>query len=378
MKYYVIAGEASGDLHASNLLREIAARDPEAQFRCWGGDLMEAQGGEIVKHYRDLAFMGFWEVATHLRIILKNIAFCKKDILNFRPDIVVLVDYPGFNLRIAEWAKRQDFKVIYYISPQIWAWKTRRVHKIKRSCDHVMPILPFEKDFYKKYDYDADFVGHPLLDAIDENIRESREVREFRADNNLDERPIIAILPGSRKQEIEKMLPTMLEVTKSYPQYQFVVSIVKWLPKELYIKYLQNHDVKTVTGSTYPLLLNAEAAMVTSGTATLETGILGTRQVVCYKGSDLSYRIAMAVVKDTIKYISLVNLVMDAPVVTELIQYDFTAERLKAEMDKILFDETVCRKMSEEYTQLLTRLGGRGASARAAEIVVNCAKNSEI
>lgn len=378
MKYYVIAGEASGDLHASNLLKEIKARDTEAQFRCWGGDLMEAQGGEIVKHYRDLAFMGFVEVALHLRTILKNIAFCKRDILEYRPDIVVLVDYPGFNLRIAEWAKQQGFKVIYYISPQIWAWKTGRVHKIKRSCNHVMPILPFEKDFYKKYDYDADFVGHPLLDAIDENIRESREVQEFRADNSLDERPIIAILPGSRKQEIVKMLPVMLEVTKSYPQYQFVVSTVKWLPKELYSKYLQNYEVKTVTGSTYPLLLNAEAAMVTSGTATLETGILGTRQVVCYKGSDLSYRIAMAVVKDTIKYISLVNLVMDAPVVTELIQYDFTAERLKAEMDKLLFDEEVRQKMSEEYAQLLTRLGGRGASARAAEIVINCAKNSEI
>ena len=377
MKYYVIAGEASGDLHASNLLKEIAVRDTTAQFRCWGGDRMAAQGGEIVKHYRDLAFMGFVEVAMHLRTILKNIAFCKKDILQYRPDIVVLVDYPGFNLRIAEWAKQQGFKVIYYISPQIWAWKTGRVHKIKRSCDHVMPILPFEKDFYKKYDYDADFVGHPLLDAIDENIRDSREVKEFRADNNLDGRPIIAILPGSRKQEIVKMLPVMLEVTKSYPQYQFVVSTVKWLPKELYSKYLQNYDVKTVSGSTYPLLLNAEAAMVTSGTATLETAILGTRQVVCYKGSALSYRIAMAVVKDTIKYISLVNLVMDAPVVTELIQYDFTAERVRAELDKLLNDETVRRRMSEQYTEMLTRLGGRGASARAAEIVVNCAKSSE-
>ena len=377
MKYYVIAGEASGDLHASNLLKEIKLRDTEAQFRCWGGDLMEAQGGEIVKHYRDLAFMGFVEVAMHLRTILKNIAFCKKDILQYRPDIVVLVDYPGFNLRIAEWAKQQGFKVIYYISPQIWAWKTGRVHKIKRSCDHVMPILPFEKDFYKKYDYEADFVGHPLLDAIDENIRENREVKEFRADNGLDERPIIAILPGSRKQEIVKMLPVMLEVTKSYPQYQFVVSTVKWLPKELYSKYLRGCDVKTVSGSAYPLLLNAEAALVTSGTATLETAILGTRQVVCYKGSALSYRIAMAVVKDTIKYISLVNLVMDAPVVTELIQYDFTAERVRAELDKLLTDEEVRSKMSEEYAQLLMRLGGRGASARAAEIVINCAKSSE-
>ena len=377
MKYYVIAGEASGDLHASNLLKEIAARDTEAKFRCWGGDLMAAQGGEIVKHYRDLAFMGFVEVAIHLRTILKNIAFCKKDILQYHPDIIVLVDYPGFNLRIAEWAKQQGFKVVYYISPQIWAWKTGRVHKIKRSCDHVMPILPFEKDFYKKYNYNADFVGHPLLDAIDKNIRESREVKEFRTDNGLDGRPIIAILPGSRKQEIVKMLPVMLEVTKSFPQYQFVVSTVKWLPKELYNKYLPGHNVKTVTGSTYPLLLNAEAALVTSGTATLETAILGTRQVVCYKGSALSYRIAMAVVKDTIKYISLVNLVMDAPVVTELIQHDFTVERVKEELDKLLTNETVRTKMAADYAEMLTRLGGRGASARAAEIVINCAKNSE-
>lgn len=377
MKYYVIAGEASGDLHASNLLKEIAIRDTTAQFRCWGGDLMEAQGATIVKHYRDLAFMGFVEVALHLRTILKNIAFCKKDILEYMPDIVVLVDYPGFNLRIAEWAKQKGFKVIYYISPQIWAWKTGRVHKIKRSCDHVMPILPFEKDFYKKYGYEADFVGHPLLDAIDENIRQSREVTDFRGNNGLDDRPIIAILPGSRKQEIEKMLPIMLEVTKDYPDYQFVVSTVKWLSKDLYIKHLKNYNVKTIEGSTYPLLLNAEAAMVTSGTATLETAILGTRQVVCYKGSDLSYRIAMAVVKDTIRYISLVNLVMDAPVVTELIQYDFTPKRLKAEMDKLLTDEVARQKMSEDYAQLLTRLGGRGASARAAEIVIECAKNSE-
>lgn len=377
MKYYVIAGEASGDLHASNLLKEIAIRDTTAQFRCWGGDLMEAQGATIVKHYRDLAFMGFVEVALHLRTILKNIAFCKKDILEYMPDIVVLVDYPGFNLRIAEWAKQKGFKVIYYISPQIWAWKTGRVHKIKRSCDHVMPILPFEKDFYKKYGYEADFVGHPLLDAIDENIRQSREVTDFRGNNGLDDRPIIAILPGSRKQEIEKMLPIMLEVTKDYPDYQFVVSTVKWLSKDLYIKHLKNYNVKTIEGSTYPLLLNAEAAMVTSGTATLETAILGTRQVVCYKGSDLSYRIAMAVVKDTIRYISLVNLVMDAPVVTELIQYDFTPKRLKAEMDKLLTDEVARQKMSEDYAQLLTRLGGRGASARAAEIVIKCAKNSE-
>lgn len=377
MKYYVIAGEASGDLHASNLLKEIAKQDSQAQFRCWGGDLMAAQGGEIVKHYRDLAFMGFVEVALHLRTILKNLSFCKKDILQFRPDVVVLVDYPGFNLRIADWAKSQGFKVVYYISPQIWAWKTGRVHKIKRCCDHVMPILPFEKDFYKKYGYEADFVGHPLLDAIDETIRESDDVKNFRQNNGLDERPIIAILPGSRKQEITKILPTMLQVVNDYPQYQFVVSKVKWLPKELYDTYMVRTGVKTVSGSAYPLVLNAEAALVTSGTATLETAILGTRQVVCYSTSAISYQIAKAVAKDTIRYISLVNLVMDAPVVTELIQQDLTKERLKVELDKILDDSVTKEKMTRDYEALLARLGGRGASSRAAEIVINCAKNSE-
>ena len=375
MKYYIIAGEASGDLHASNLMREINRRDPDAEYRCWGGDLMEAQGGTIVKHYRDLAFMGFWEVATHLRIILKNISFCKQDILQYQPDILIMVDYPGFNLRIAEWAKQQGFKIIYYISPQIWAWKTGRVHKIKRTCDHVMPILPFEKDFYKKYGYEADYVGHPLLDAIGPDIRESEEVRGFRIRNGLDERPIIAILPGSRTQEITRILPVMLEVVRDFPDYQFVVSTVKWLPEKLYADILRGHDVKCALSQTYPLVLNAEAAIVTSGTATLETAILGTRQVVCYRTSGLSYRIAKAVAKDTIKYISLVNLVLDKPAVTELIQHDLTHQRLRAEVEKLLHDADTRQRMAADYEELLTRLGGRGASARAAEIVIDCAKN---
>lgn len=374
MKYYIIAGEASGDLHAANLMKEINKLDASADYRCWGGDLMEAQGGHIVKHYKDLAFMGFWEVATHLRTILRNISFCKKDILEYAPDVIVMVDYPGFNLRIAEWAKEQGFRIVYYISPQIWAWKTGRVHKIKRTCDHVMPILPFEKDFYARYGYHADFVGHPLLDAIDENIRESDEVRNFRRNNGLDERPIIAILPGSRKQEITKILPLMLQVVDDYPDYQFVMSAVKWLPKELYDKYLKGKNVKVALSQTYPLLLNAEAALVTSGTATLETAILRTRQVVCYKTSTLSYQIAKRVAKDTIKYISLVNLILDKPAVTELIQHDLNRERLKAELDLILFDEAKKSKMSSDYEALFSALGKTGASARAAEIVTKCAK----
>ena len=375
MKYYVIAGEASGDLHASNLMREINRLDPAAEYRCWGGDLMEAQGGTIVKHYRDLAFMGFWEVATHLRIILKNISFCKQDILDYQPDIIIMVDYPGFNLRIAEWAKQQGFKIIYYISPQIWAWKTGRVHKIKRTCDHVMPILPFEKEFYARYGYTADYVGHPLLDAIGADIRDSEPVRNFRAINGLDDRPIIAILPGSRKQEITKILPVMLEIVDDFPEYQFVVSTVKWLPEKLYADILRGHNVKCALSQTYPLVLNAEVAVVTSGTATLETAILGTRQVVCYKTSGLSYQIAKAVAKDTIKYISLVNLVLDKPAVTELIQHDLTHLKLRAEVEKLLHDEATRQRISDDYRELLGRLGGRGASARAAVIVVDCAKN---
>jgi lipid-A-disaccharide synthase len=374
MKYYVIAGEASGDLHASNLMREINRLD-DAEWRCWGGDLMEAQGGHLVKHYKDLAFMGFWEVATHLRIILRNIKICKKDILAYRPDILVLVDYPGFNLRIAEWAKQQGFKVVYYISPQIWAWKTGRVHKIKRVCDHVMPILPFEKQFYAKYGYHADYVGHPLLDAIPEDISDSPAVRDFRKVNGLDGRPIIAILPGSRRQEILRILPVMLRVVEHYPDYQFVVSTVKWLPEKLYADILRGYDVKCVLSQTYPLVLNAEAALVTSGTATLETGILGTRQVVCYKTSGLSYRIARAVAKDTIRFISLVNLILDRPAVTELIQHDLTVDKLRHELDLLLYDEATRRRISADYAELVQRLGGRGASARAAQIVLDCAKN---
>ena len=375
MKYYIIAGEASGDLHASNLMKQLKLLDVGAKFRCWGGDLMAEQGGHIIKHYKDLAFMGFWEVATHLRIILQNIKFCKSDILSYQPDVIVLVDYPGFNLRIAEWAKKQGFKVVYYISPQIWAWKTGRVHKIKRSCDHVMPILPFEQDFYARYGYRADFVGHPLLDAIDVDIRSQEEVRNFRENHHLDQRPIIAILPGSRKQEIIKILPTMLKLIPLYPNYQFVISTVKWLPKSLYLQFLKDTSIPMVEGQTYALLLNSTAAVVTSGTATLETAILGTREVVCYKTSYLSYRIAKAVAKNTIRFISLVNLILDKPAVTELIQYDFTVENLKIELDKLLNDNKVQQKMADDYADLITKLGGRGASERAAKIVVDCAKS---
>src|SRR5574344_2262292 len=369
MKYYIIAGEASGDLHAANLMKEIKLQDPEADFRCWGGDLMEQQGGDIVKHYKDLAFMGFWEVATNLNTILRNMKICKIDILLYEPDVVILVDYPGFNLRIAEFAKENNFRVVYYSSPQMWAWKTGRIHKIKKVVDRMMTILPFEKAFYAKYDYEADYVGHPLLDAVSNDIKQREEVINFRSINHLDDRPIIALLPGSRKQEIVKILPVMLQMIDQYPDYQFVVSVVPWLPIALYDDFLKEKNVSTVVSQTYPLVLNAELALVTSGTATLETAILGTPQVVCYSTSALSYRIAKSLVKD-VKYISLVNLVLDKMAVTELIQQDLNRNKLKVEMDKLLFDEAAKRQLSEDYQLLLEKLGNEGASKRAAAIVV--------
>ncbi|MEG1555500.1 MAG: lipid-A-disaccharide synthase [Bacteroidales bacterium] len=368
MKYYIIAGEASGDLHASNLMKAIKKKDINADFRCWGGDLMEAAGGEIIKHYRELAFMGFWEVATHLKTILRNLAVCKVDILLYEPDMVILVDYPGFNLRIAKFAKENKIKVIYYISPQIWAWKKNRIHKIKKYVDEMIVILPFEKEFYEKYRVPVHFVGHPLLDAIDKDIKQSEAVTQFRQIHNLDDRDIIAILPGSRKQEISKIFPIMLQVTTQYPQYQFIVSGVDWQPRELYDKILEKKMIPIVFDQTYPLLLNAKAALVTSGTATLETALLGVPQVVCYKGSAFSYHIAKHLIKG-INYISLVNLIMDKPVVTELIQHDLNKKRLTEELEKIVCNEKNIKRIKDEYTMLHHLLGNSNASAEAAEIV---------
>lgn len=376
MKYYIIAGEASGDLHASNLMKEIKANDPAADFRCWGGDRMAEQGGVIVKHYKDLAFMGFWEVATHLSTILKNFKNCKSDLLNYSPDVLILVDYPGFNMRIAQFAKKNGIKVVYYISPQVWAWKTGRIRQIKRDVERMITILPFEKPFYAKYHYDADYVGHPLLDAIDVHLAESEEVRSFRQRHRLNEKPIIAILPGSRKQELVKIMPLMLEVIDSFPDYQFVMSQVTWLPQELYTSLIKDKKVTLVQNETYALLLNAEAAMVTSGTATLETAILGIRQVVCYKTSTVSYHIAKTVAKDIIKYISLVNLILDKPAVTELIQDDLNPERLEKELNDILNNHHTIEQMQNDYAHLLDVLGNRGASKRAAAIVEQVVKNS--
>lgn len=374
MKYYIVAGEASGDLHGSNLMKALKERDGEADFRFWGGDLMQSVGGELIKHYKEMAFMGFFEVATHLRQVLNNIKVCEVDILLYEPDVLILIDYPGFNLRIAEFAHEHGIKVIYYISPQVWAWKKNRIHKIKRCVDEMIVILPFEKEFYEKHQVPVHFVGHPLLDAIDKDIRESEAVTDFRQRNNLDEREIVAILPGSRKQEIDKMLPVMLEVATQYPQYQFIVSGVNWQPQTLYEKYLKKTNIKIVYDQTYPLLLNAKSALVTSGTATLETALLGTPQVVCYKGSAISYIIAKHLIKG-ISYISLVNLILDKPAVVELIQYDMNAKRLSEEFEKITFDEQNIQRMKADYANLHHLLADSHASANAAEVITKFTKS---
>ncbi|MBK8873876.1 MAG: lipid-A-disaccharide synthase [Bacteroidetes bacterium] len=366
MKYYVIAGEASGDLHASNLIKHLKNKDAGFTCRAWGGDLMKEQGVDLVKHYRDLAFMGFIEVVANLRTILRNIDFCKKDILAYKPDVLILVDYPGFNLRIADFAAKNGIHVIYYISPQIWAWKQSRIHQIKRNVNRMIVILPFEKDFYRKHDFNVDFVGHPLLDAISNRARDEN-ANSFKSLNKLSDKPIIALLPGSRKQEIKTMLPLMLSVRNQFPDYQFVIGAAPSLEESFYKDITGNSDISIVFGQTYPLLENAYAAPVTSGTATLETALFGVPEVVCYKGSLISYHIARQLIK--IKYISLVNLIMDREVVTELIQDDLNPARIKEELTRITLDETGRNRMLQDYESLKQKLGGTGASERAANLI---------
>ena len=367
MKYYIIAGEASGDLHASNLMKSILKKDSTAEFRFWGGDLMtEVAGFPPVKHYRDLAFMGFLEVAKNLTTILKNIKFCKEDIQKNKPDVLILVDYPGFNLRIAEFAKSLGIKVIYYISPQLWAWKEGRVEKIRKFVDEMLVILPFEKDFYKKHEVDAHFVGHPLLDAI--SALKEIDIDQFKAENNLNQKEIIALLPGSREQEVTKMLELMLSVRPNFQEYQFVIAGAPSLPKEFYQKFV-DENVHFVSNKTYDLLRCSKAALVTSGTATLETALLNIPEVVCYRSSRISYEIGKRVVKN-IKYISLVNLIMDQEIVTELIQSDLNTKNLVKELELIL-EGNSREKMLHNFELLREKLGGKGASDLAAEIIIN-------
>ena len=368
MKYYIIAGEASGDLHAANLMKALKSQDSDAVFRCWGGDLMEQQGGEIVKHYRELAFMGFSEVVANLGTIMKNIRFCRSDLLEYDPDALILVDYPGFNLRIAEFASKQGMNVFYYISPQVWAWKKSRVFKIRKYVDRMFVILPFEKEFYARYDYEVDFVGHPLLDMI-ENLPE-KDPKGFRKRNQLSEKPLIALLPGSRKQEIKKMLSIMLDVIPQFEGYQFVLAGAPSIDAAFYHEITGQADVKLVLGQTHALLQNAYAALVTSGTATLETALFGVPEVVCYKGSYISYQIARRVIdRSIIKYISLVNLIMDREVVRELIQDDLTTPNLVRELKSITSDDGRRKQMLDQYRTLADKLGGGGASDLTARLI---------
>jgi lipid-A-disaccharide synthase len=365
MRYYIIAGEASGDLHGSNLIRALHLQDPAADVRCWGGDRMQAAGATLVKHYRELAFMGFVEVIRHLGEIKANIDLCKKDILAYKPDVLVLVDYPGFNMRIAAWAHSQGLKVAYYSSPQVWAWKENRVKKIKRDVDKMLVMLPFEVDFYRKWDYDVTYVGHPLVEVVRQEKEEVPVVP-------LSDKPIIALLPGSRAQEIKVKLPIMLEMVKHFPQYCFVVAQASAQPDSLYKELIGDRSVLLVKDQTYNLLKQATAGLITSGTATLETALFGLPQVVCYKGNPVSFWLATKLVK--VKYISLVNLIMDKPVVTELIQGDLNEANLKKELDKILTDEAYRKQVLEDYKTLWHTLGDKQASKLAAKEIVDMIK----
>ena len=405
MKLYLIAGEASGDLHGSNLIGALRAAQPDVQCRIWGGDLMQAAGGELVKHYRDLAFMGFWEVATHLRTILRNLDFCKQDILDFQPDALVLIDYPGFNLRIASWAKSRGIRVIYYISPQIWAWHTSRVHNIRRDVDKMLVILPFERDFYKKYGMEVEFVGHPLLDGLmlgapqgltprpplqrrgggdragarspsplergsggEAGLERGPGNDAFEATKIAD----VALLPGSRRQEVARILPRMLDVTRDFQELRFVIAGASSLPEDFYRPFLADHpNVDLQFGQTYDLLRDARAALVKSGTSTLETALIGTPQVVCYAGSPLSYAIARRVVQ--VPYISLVNLILNRPLVRELIQGELNRTNLRAALNDIL-DPKKAAEICEGYAELRHLLGDGGASERAAKAILDFLK----
>ena len=368
MKYYIIAGEASGDLHGANLMKALLKQDLNAEFRFWGGELMQNVGGALVKHYKDLAFMGFLEVIMNLRTITKNLSFCKQDIATYNPDILIFIDYPGFNLRIAKWAKQKGFNTQYYISPQIWAWKENRIHDIKRDVDKMYVILPFEKTFYEnKHNYPVEFVGHPLIDAIAD--RTQIDEYEFRTQLELNEKPIIALLPGSRKQEIKKLLSVMLSVVDDFPDYQFVIAGAPSQDYSFYQQFINNTNVHFVSNKTYDLLSVSTAALVTSGTATLETALFKVPEVVCYKGSWLSYQIGKRLVKN-IKYISLVNLIMDKKVVTELIQNNCNTKRLKQEL-LVILDDYERAKFFLNYYDLEKQLGGKGASEKVAAFIYN-------
>ena len=364
MKYYLVAGEASGDLHGANLMKELKKLDSQAEFRFFGGDLMQAEGGTLVKHYADMAFMGFFEVIANLHAILKNLAFCKLDIANYHPDVLILVDFPGFNLKIATFAKENNLPVNYYISPKVWAWNQKRVLKIKKVVDHLFCILPFEVEFYKEWGMEVDYVGNPLLDSVSAFKHDT----DFLQKHRLAGKKIIALLPGSRKQEINYLLPDMIAVADQYPDYQFVIAGAPSFNADYYQQYLKGRPIPVLFNATYDILSNAHAAVVASGTATLETALFNVPEVVVYKGNPISISIAKIVVK--LEYISLVNLIVNNRIVKELIQQDCTPGNISAELDLILNDPTYRQTMLDNYDQLDQKMGPPGASAKTAALVV--------
>ena len=377
MKYYIIAGEASGDLHGSNLIKELKKNNPKANFRCWGGDLMKSQCNDLVMHYEEFSYMGFFEVIININKILDFISICKKDIENYKPDIIIYIDYPGFNMRIAKWAKNKNFTNHFYISPKVWVWKEKRVKLIKKVIDKMYVILPFEEGYYRnKHNYKVDFVGHPLLDAIESE--KTFDKKEFIDNNNLSTKPIIALLPGSRDQEINKLLPVMLEAVSNLRNYQIVIAGAPSKSIEYYNKVIRSNDssgnlVKVICNETYNILRVSTAAIVTSGTATLETALFKVPQVVCYKTSWLSYLIGRLLIPD-LKYISLVNIILDKEVVTELIQGDCNKTNLVIELQKILNKKNMS-SMFNNYDLLHKMLGGKGASKKTADLIEKYMKN---
>lgn len=368
MKYFIIAGEASGDLHGSNLMKQIQQLDPQAQFLGFGGDRMISNGLTAIKHIKDLAFMGFIEVVKNLSTIKKNLRLCESEIIKFQPDAVIFIDYPGFNLRIAKAIRELKARKFYYISPTVWAWKKSRIQIIRNYIDKLYVILPFEKDFYLENNYNAEFLGHPLLDAISVK-KKAKTSKKFIENNKLSEKPIVALLPGSRHQELSKMLPVMLQVAERFSDYQYVIAGAPGLQHDDYRRYLANSDIQLVFDQTYTLLENSLAAIVTSGTATLETAIYGVPELVCYKTSKINFLIAKALVN--VKYISLVNLIMDQEIVREFIQTDCTVDNLSRELEKLLFDELYRKEMKVHFGDLYKRLGGPGTSGRIAASILN-------
>ena len=368
MKYYIIAGEASGDLHGSNLMKALKRKDPEAVFRVWGGDMMQAAGGELVRHFKEMAFMGILAVVKNLPFLLKSIKFCKSDISSWQPDVLVLIDYAGFNLRIAKWAHERNIKVVYYISPKIWAWNTKRVYKVKKYIDKMLVILPFEKDFYKKYGVDVEYVGNPLLDAIAEFVPDEN----FRKDNDLVDKTIIALVPGSRKQEINYMLPVMLPVMSHYPNHTFVIAGAPSFTMDFYEEilaangYQWGEKLKIVFNSTYDLYTNSQLALVTSGTATLEAALFEVPQVVCYRGNKVMHQIVKRLIK--VDFISLVNLIARKELVKELLQYEFNTENLIEEIDNLL-DVEKANTLKDGYAALKKVMGPPGVADRAAKYI---------